>query len=114
MTTHRVVAVREDGHWLADEPPVRAKNLARLETLIRAALGDATGEIEWEIRTGDDALDRETAELRAERRRILAEERELMARTERLVRERVSDWTTRDLAKLIGMSPQRISQISPR
>jgi predicted RNase H-like HicB family nuclease len=125
--TYRVVVTREGANWLADVPDLEgahthARTLPSLDHSVReviALVEDLPGDAEehlrldYDVRTGDPKVDREAAELRAERERLRREDRELTERTERLARQLRTDWSVRDCAHLLGVSMQRVSQIAP-
>jgi predicted RNase H-like HicB family nuclease len=127
--TYRVVVTREGANWLADVPDLEgahthARTLPGLDHSVREVIalvedlpeGAETEEdlqLVYDVRTGDPKVDREAAELRAERERLRREERTLTERTERLARELRTDWSVRDCAHLLGVSMQRVSQIAP-
>jgi predicted RNase H-like HicB family nuclease len=126
--TYRVVVTRDGSNWLADVPDVEgvhtfARTLAGLEREVREAIavvldlpegGEAALELTWELHTGDDDLDTQTTALRLERRRLAQAERDLADRTAAMARRlRQEHWSVRDVAALLGVSPQRVSQVSP-
>lgn len=125
--TYRVVVTREDGTWLADVPQLagahtEARSLAGLDAAVREVIalvedlpeGAEPGlQLAFEYHTGDAALDEQTAWLRAERDRIRREDSALTEFTEQLARRLRPTWSVRDVAALLGVSPQRISQIAP-
>lgn len=125
---YRVVVNREDGRWLADVPDVPgthtwAKNLVGLDASVREAIALAEDlpegvepelELSYEYHTGDDDLDDATAQLRRERERMEAELARITQRTAELARDMVETYSVRDAATLLGISPQRISQIAAR
>jgi hypothetical protein len=124
---YRVVVTAEDGRWLADLPELAgahtyARTLAALDRHVREVIvladglpDDAAGSIrlDVEFHTGDEALDRMSARLRAlrvresELRRELTEQTTALAHT--LVRER--HWSIRDAASLLDVSHQRVHQL---
>jgi hypothetical protein len=127
-----VVVTREDGSWVAQVPAeaggVRedastwARNLPALDRYVRevivlgADLPDeamAGLDIAYEYRTGDPALDAAAADLRA-RRTDLAEATAVLTRdTAAHARALVeAGWSMRDVAALLGISPQRVSQVA--
>lgn len=124
--TYHVVVVREDGAWLADVPELEgthtwAKSLPALDKAVREAIvlgadlpDDATTDVRLsvEYRTGDEAMDARTAELRRRRRELVDLEREVAARTEETA-TRLADrgYSLRDIATLLNVSFQRVSQI---
>ena len=126
-TAYRVVVTREGASWLADVPQLPgthtyARSLAGLDHEVREAIAlaedlaedaEAGIELEYEIHTGDDAVDEAAARLRADRARVRACEQDLATRTEQLARQLRPAWSVRDVAALLGVSPQRISQLAP-
>lgn len=126
--THHVSVSREGTNWLASVPGVDgvhtyARTLAGLEREVREAIAivldltedaEAGLELTWELHTGDPDLDAQTTALRLERRRLAQAEKELAERTAMMARRlRKEQWSVRDVAALLGVSPQRISQVSP-
>ncbi len=127
--TYRVVVTREGESWLADVLDVAgthtwAKNLPSLDRSVREAIALAEDlpdgaegglALDYGYSTGHADWDAQAAELRAERERVSRAERELAERTAelagRLVRGGLS---VRDVAVLLRVSPQRISQVAPR
>ncbi len=125
--TYRVVVTREGANWLADVPDVEgvhtyARTLGGLEREVREAIavvldlpqgGEGALELTWELHTGDEDLDTQTTALRLERRRLAQAEKDLADRTAAMARRlRRENWSVRDVAALLGVSPQRISQVS--
>ena len=128
--TYHVVVTREGTSWLADVPAVTgthtwAKNLPGLDRAVREAIAlaedlpegvEGSLRLEYEYNIGDPELNDLTARLRAERARISREEHDLAVHTaaaaERLVT--AAALSVRDAAKLLAVSPQRISQVSPK
>ena len=127
---YRVVVTREDKNWLANVPEVHgahtwARSLTGLDRYVREAIAlvldlppkaEKGLDLELEFHTGDDDFDSALAEVRQERQRLATAERALADRTailaETLVRQhRVS---VRDAARLLDLSPQRISQLVPQ
>lgn len=127
--TYRVVVTREGDSWLADVPELSgahtfARTLPTLDRAVREVIvlaadlpDEAMNEfaLSWEYRTGDTALDEQTVQLR----NLRAEADELSARASastaamaRLLIER--GMSVRDAAVLVGVSPQRISQMTAR
>jgi DNA-directed RNA polymerase specialized sigma subunit len=125
-TPYRVVVTRERDAWLADVPDVAgahtwARDLKRLEGFVREAivlaldLHDGAEDdiaLEWEYHTGDGSLDRSTSDLRDARRRLTAFAADVADRTQALVADLArKGWSVRDIAGLLGISPQRVSQV---
>jgi predicted RNase H-like HicB family nuclease len=126
-TTYHVVVMREDESWLADVPQLAgvhtfARTLPGLDREIREAIALAEDlpegaepglSLSYEVHTGDTELDGAAADLRIDRRRLAEQERDLAARTAELVillRDR--RMPVRDVAALLGISAQRVSQIA--
>lgn len=125
---YRVVVTREGENWLADVPSVEgahtyARTLYRLDHEVREviALGldlpegaETSLDLDWEIHTGNEALDEQAAKLRAKRKIILGAERQLVADTAVVVGKlrAEGDFSVRDTAFLTGVSHQRISQMA--
>ncbi|MBA3489098.1 MAG: hypothetical protein H0T78_06040, partial [Longispora sp.] len=120
---------RENDAWLADVPKLAgahtwAKNLPKLDEAVREVIAmvedlpegaESTLELEYEYGTGDAALDALTQKLRADREQATRMESELAKLTLEAV-ERLSEagMSVRDMGALLDLSPQRISQISPK
>jgi len=67
----------------------------------------------YDYDVGDPDLNAATAMLRAHRERLQQEERQLAARTAELAAELTRrSMSVRDAAALVGVSPQRVSQIN--
>lgn len=126
---YRVVVTREDGHWLADVPALPgahtfARNLPALDQSVREVivladdLPDAAMPelvLEYDYHTGDADLDITAIEVR----RIRREADELAAtaatRTAEVAARLVAHGlSVRDVAAILGISPQRVSQLVPR
>ncbi len=58
-------------------------------------------------------LEKEAAAIRAERERIKAAEVALEQRTKALIDQAPAEVTIRELATLVGLSPQRVAQLAP-
>ena len=130
QVTYRVVVTREDKSWLASVPEVHgahtwARSLTGLDRYVREAIAlvldlppkaEKNLELELEFHTGDDDFDATLTDVRRERQRLAAAERALADRTaalaEALVRQH--QVSVRDTAKLLDLSPQRISQLVPQ
>ncbi|HLL68825.1 MAG TPA: hypothetical protein VK453_24390 [Micromonosporaceae bacterium] len=126
--TYRVIVTREGDQWLADAPDVEgthtfAKSLPKLDDYIREAIAlgedlpdgaEAGLDLAYEYHIGDAEMDVVTAELRAERARLNAAERDLTERTAAAAKKLVERLSVRDAATLLAVSPQRISQVAPR
>lgn len=130
MTDYTVEVTREGKSWLADVrglPGVHtwAKNLPSLEASLREAIAlaedlpdgaEQSVGLRFEYHIGDERLDRLTAELRRKRARLEAEEAALAARTSQAAAQLVHDaqLPVRDVAVLLAVSPQRVSQVAPQ
>lgn len=128
--TYRVVVTRERDAWLADVPELEgthtfARNLPGLDQSVREVIAmvedlpdgaEAGLKIAYEYHTGDPKLDEAAAQLRAMRDRVRIEEQRVARQTVELAKEMVSvhAMSVRDAAALIGVAPQRISQVAPR
>jgi hypothetical protein len=122
VSTYHVVVTREGVNWLADVLTVPgahtwARNLVALDAAVREAIAladDAEADLDlvWDYRTGDAAVDAESATLRAERTRVAAAENAVATQTRTLVNRLVRQgYSVRDTARLAGIAQQRVSQI---
>jgi DNA-binding CsgD family transcriptional regulator len=126
---YRVVVTREDGHWLADVPELQgahtyARNLPTLDQVVREVIvlaanlpDEAMPElvIDYDYHTGDPDLDTATMEVRRLRRQADEIATTAAARTEQAaVRLVASGLSVRDAAALLGISPQRVSQLTAK
>jgi predicted RNase H-like HicB family nuclease len=124
VATYRVKLTRdEDGAWLAQVPDVpgchkNGRSIEQAMNRIREALslwvGDAAApELESDIRLTEPARSnvRRLSSARARVEKAETEARDLLVET---VRELTRDegWSVRDVAGVVGLSPQRIHQIS--
>ncbi len=125
--SYRVVVTREAGAWLADVPELAgahtyARTLPALDRSVREVVVLATGRpdedmpvlrLAYEYHTGDPELDATTAEVRSLRERADHLSATATARTNEaatlLVHHGLS---VRDVAALLGISPQRVSQVT--
>jgi hypothetical protein len=127
MKHYRVVVTREDGNWLADVPELvgastYARTLPALDRSVREVIvladdlpDDAMGglDLNYEYRTGDPSIDERTAEVRAQRSQAEKLSAQAAADTAATARELVGQGVpVRDAAVLLGVSPQRISQMT--
>jgi len=127
--TYRVVVTREDGHWLADVPSLEgahtyARSLPTLDQAVREIVVLATDlpdeamptlVLDYEYHTGDDTLDTTAREVRQLRRQADELAAVAAARTGGAVAELVArGLSVRDVAALLGISPQRVSQLTVR
>ncbi len=126
---YRVVVTREDGHWLADVPGLAgahtyARSLPALDQAVREVVvlaADLPDEampglaLEYDYRTGDAELDATALEVRQLRRRADELAAAAAARTGQAAAELVArGLSVRDVAALLGISPQRVSQLTAR
>lgn len=124
VSSYRVVVTRQDGAWLADVPDLQgahtfARNLPALDRYVRevialaADLEDAADvSLDWEIHTGDDDVDKELGQLRAERDRLDARRKDVEAQTASYARALAArGFSVRDTGALLGVSPQRAQQL---
>jgi hypothetical protein len=126
---YQVVVTRDDGAWLAEVSELVgastfARTLPALDRSVREVIvladdlpDEAIGELalDYEYRTGDPSIDERSAQVRA----LRSQAEELSARatadTEAAARELVEHGVpVRDAAALLGVSPQRISQMTGR
>lgn len=127
--TYRVVVTREGRNWLAAMPELEgastfAKSLVELERYVREVVGLAldlpgeevyAGELAWEYRLGDADLDASVAALPGQRAHADDEQRKVAVRTAAAAQVlRARRISTHDTARILGVSPQRISQVAPR
>ena len=126
---YRVIITRDDGHWLADVPSLRgahtyARSLPALDQAVREVVvlaADLPDEampglvLEFEYHTGDARLDATTREVRQLRRQADEIAAAATARTSEAAAELVArGLSVRDVAALLGISPQRVSQLTAR
>jgi DNA-binding NarL/FixJ family response regulator len=126
---YRVVVTREDGQWLADVPGLAgahsfARSLPALDQSVREVivLADELPEtampelvIEYDYHTGDAELDSATLEVRRLRREADELAATATSRTAEAAAQLVArGLSVRDVAALLGISPQRVSQLTPR
>jgi predicted RNA binding protein YcfA (HicA-like mRNA interferase family) len=125
--SYRVVVTREDDHWLADVPELQgahtyARSLTALDQAVREAvvlaadLPDAAMpdiEIDYDYHTGDPDLDTTALEVRRLRRQADELAAAAAARTSQAAVQLVNrGLSVRDVAALLGVSPQRVSQLT--
>jgi len=127
--TYRVVVTRDGGHWLADVPELQgahtyARSLPALDQAVREVIvlaADLPDEampelvLDYDYHTGDPELDTTALEVR----RLRQEANELAAvataRTgEAAARLVARGLSVRDVASLLGISPQRVSQLTAK
>jgi DNA-binding NarL/FixJ family response regulator len=127
--TYRVVVTREDGRWLADVPSLEgahtyARSLPTLDQAVREVVvlaADLPDEampslvLDYEYHTGDASLDASAQEVRQLRRQADEIAAAAASRTGQAAAELVSrGLSVRDVAALLGISPQRVSQLTAR
>jgi hypothetical protein len=124
-----VVVTREDGQWLADVPELQgahtfARSLPALDQATREVIvlaADLPDEvmpellIDYDYHTGDQELDRTAAEVRQLRQQASELAASAAARTGQAAADLVArGLSVRDAAALLGISPQRVSQLTAR
>jgi hypothetical protein len=129
MKLYKVIVTREEDAWLADVPALTgthtwAKNLPTLDRNVREAIALAEDlpegaeeslRLTWTYLTGDPTLDAEAAEVRAARIELAERETRVAIRTIALIQDlSARGYSVRDTARLVGVAPQRVSQIAPR
>lgn len=129
MTEHayRVVVTREDGAWLADIPELAgahtyARTLPALDRAVREVIVMAadrpdedmpTLRLAYDYQTGDPDIDKTAAEVRALRAEADHASAAAIARTSAAAELLVArGMSVRDVAAMLGISPQRVSQIT--
>ena len=127
--SYRVVVTREDGHWLADVPELQgahtyARSLPTLDQAVREVIvlaADLPDQvmpelvIDYDYHTGNPELD--TTAMKVRRLRRQADELAVAAaaQTEQAAIRLVgSGLSVRDAAALLGISPQRVSQLTAK
>ena len=126
---YRVVVTREDGQWLADVPELAgahtyARSLPSLDRAVREAVvlaADLPDEampdlvLDYDYRTGDPDLDATALEVRRLRRQADELAATAASRTGQAAAQLVArGLSVRDVAALLGISPQRVSQLTAR
>lgn len=126
---YRVVVTREDGNWLADVPELQgshtfARNLPTLDHAVREVIvlasdlpDSAMPELilDYDYHTGDSELDSTASEVRHLRRQADELAATAAARTGQAAAKLVAKGlSVRDVAALLGISPQRVSQLTAR
>lgn len=126
---YRVVVTREESHWLADVPSLEgahtfARSLPTLDQAVREVVvlaADLPDEampdlvLDYEYHTGDARLDAAASEVRQLRRRVDEIAAAVTARTGQAAAELVArGLSVRDVAAMLGISPQRVSQLTAR
>jgi DNA-binding NarL/FixJ family response regulator len=124
-----VVVTREDGHWLADVPALQgahtyARSLPALDRAVREVIVLATDlpdeampglVLDYSYDTGDPDLDATALEVRRLRRQADELAAAVTARTGEVAAQLVArGLSVRDVAELLGISPQRVSQLTAR
>ena len=124
-----VVVTREDGHWLADVPELEgahtyARSLPALDQVVREVIvlaadlpDDAMPGLVLDYRydTGDPELDATALEVRRLRRQADELAAAVTARTSEAAGQLVArGLSVRDVATLLGISPQRVSQLTAK
>jgi predicted RNase H-like HicB family nuclease len=127
--TYRVVVTREDGHWLADLPELQgahtyARSLPALDQAVREVIvlaADLPDEampelaIDYDYHTGDPELDSTALEVRRLRRQADELAAAAAVRTGQAAAKLVArGLSVRDVAALLGISPQRVSQLTAK
>ena len=124
--TYRVAVTREGKSWLADVPNLPgthtwAGNLVALDAAVREAIclvedlpeGTETDlGIEWDFSALDNPLADEAATLVMQRRIVEGDRARIASRSRGLARAMAdNDWSVRDIAGALGVSPGRVSQL---
>jgi hypothetical protein len=127
--TYRVTVTREEDHWLADVPELQgahtyARSLPTLDQAVREVivladdLPDAAMPelvIDYDYHTGDQELDVAAVEVRRLRRQADELAAAAAARTGQAAAKLIAKGlSVRDAAALLGISPQRVSQLTAR
>ena len=125
----RVVVTREDGRWLADVPELQgahtyARSLPSLDQAVREVVvlaADLPDEampelvLDYDYHTGDPELDATALEVRRLRRQADDLAATATARTSQVAAQLVArGLSVRDVAALLGISPQRVSQLTAK
>jgi predicted RNase H-like HicB family nuclease len=126
---YRVVVTREDGQWLADVPELQgahtyARSLSSLDQAVREVVvlaADLPDEaipelvLDYDYHTGDPDLDTTALEVRRLRRQADELAATAAARTGQAAAQLVArGLSVRDVAALLGISPQRVSQLTAK
>lgn len=126
---YRVVVTREDSQWLADVPELQgahtyARSLPTLDHAVREVIvlaADLPDEampdlvIDYDYHTGDPELDDTAVAVRRLRRQADELAASAAARTEQVAAKLVArGLSVRDVAALLGISPQRVSQLTAK
>ncbi|MGH3615731.1 MAG: helix-turn-helix domain-containing protein [Pseudonocardia sp.] len=126
---YRVVVTREDEVWLADVPELDgahtySRTLAGLDRAVREVIVLAADRpdddipqlrLDYEYRTGDSDIDTTAAEVRALRAQADQLAAAVSSRTGTTAATLVArGFSVRDIAAILGVSPQRVSQLTHR
>jgi predicted RNase H-like HicB family nuclease len=126
---YRVVVTREDSHWLADVPELQgahtyARSLPTLDQAVREVIvlaADLPDEampelvLDYDYHTGDPELDTTALEVRRLRQQADELAATATARTGQAAAKLVAGGlSVRDAAALLGVSPQRVSQLTAK
>ena len=124
-----VLVTREDGHWLADVPELAgahtyARSLPALDQAVREVIvlaADLPDEampglvLDYRYDTGDPDLDATALEVRRLRRQADELAAAVTVRTGEVAAQLVArGLSVRDVAALLGISPQRVSQLTAK
>ncbi len=126
----KVNVVRDDAAWVAVIPSlkrtrVEERHLPNLDMAVRRVIAEATNvhaddiatiELNWHYDLGDAALERELASIRETRATIARLQSTLVDRTEDAARVLIAQekYSVREIALLAGVSPGRVTQITPQ
>lgn len=126
---YMVVVTREDDRWLADVPALQgahtyARSLPALDQAVREVIvlaADLPDEampglvLDYRYDTGDPELDTTALEVRRLRRQADELSVAVTARTREVAVQLVArGLSVRDVAALLGISPQRVSQLTAK
>ena len=126
---YRVVVTRDDSHWLADVPELQgahtyARSLPTLDQAVREVIVLAAGlpdeampelVLDYDYHTGDPELDTTALEVRRLRQQADELTAAAAARTGQAAAKLVArGLSVRDAAVLLGVSPQRVSQLTAK
>ena len=127
--SYRVGVTQEDGHWLADVPELAgahtyARSLPALDQAVREVIvlaADLPDEampelvLDYSYDTGDPDLDATVLEVRRLRRQADEPAAAVTARTSEIAAQLVArGLSVRDVAALLGISSQRVSQLNAK
>lgn len=127
--TYRVIVTREGSDWLADVPDLSgahtfARSLAGLDRSVREVVVLAADlpdeamdslQLDFRYRTGNSAVDTAAVEVRTLRAEADSLVAEATQRTTESAQELAAQgFSVRDIAAILGISPQRVSQITAR